>query len=169
MTLSAASPTSAASGPDHIANPLAAETVPRIKRVLVGEILDGYYELTIVETIVDAYRLEKLKIHLRKPFLTKKPSRGSAGQKYHLIFVDDQDQIVAAYAYYFVSHLSYILQPTQYAYKKDGRYCVGVGSDYSFGVRHYLLPGNWDPAVPYVEYVLPLEDWAECVGYTPPR
>ena len=70
--------------------------------------------------------------------------------------------------YYFAHRLSYVLQPTQYAYKKDGRYYIGVGPDYPTGIREHVLPGKWDSAVTYKAYVIPFSDWAECVGYTPP-
>ena len=129
---------------------------------------EGNDGLTIVETIDDSYRLGRLKARLSTRVLTKRPSAGSAGHMYYLIFLDDQDQIVAACLYYYVHTLSYILQPTRYAYKKAGHYHIGLGPDYPYGVRHYLLRGNWDSAVSYKGYVIPFADWAECIGYTPP-
>src|SRR3954469_12053931 len=90
-SLSMASP----NGPVEILNPLVPETIARVKQVVIG-LDEGRDGLTVIETIDDAYRLGRLKKRVVVPALTKRPNEGTAGHRYYLLFLNDQDQIVAA-------------------------------------------------------------------------
>jgi hypothetical protein len=145
-------------GPNTVSNPISPDVTARIRSVLVGS-LGEQNEIDVIDTIKDSYRVDKLRERLSNPTLIKKQGRGFVSRVLHLIFLDDHQKIVAAASYYFAHHQSFVLHPAWRAYERSGHYYIDTGRD--------VLPGRWDPTVDYSAYVIPFDDWAECIGYTP--
>lgn len=153
--------TSDFSGPANIANPLQADAIRRIDRVVIGE-LDPHLEngeIRVIETINDAYRLQGLKKRLTTPVLSKRSHREFVGRAYELTFLDRSGQIIASASFYRTSDLGFVLQPAKNAYERAGHYFSQHGD--------VLLPGEWKSGVDYSGYVIPFSDWNDCVGYSP--
>jgi hypothetical protein len=150
------------SGPSQMPNPLSAEIVARIARVVIGELgpdeNSNKGELRPIETITDAYRIERLKERMRVPFVSKKTYRESRRVRYQLVFIDQGGQIIASAAFYSLPERGYVLQPVKNAYERDGRYFIGGDA---------VLPGNWNSEVSYSAYAIPFPDWSDCIGYAP--
>lgn len=151
------------SGPDNIPNPLPVDAIQRTERVVIGELdadpslKDG--EIRVIETIADAFRVQRLKERLTTQVLSKKPRRGSDGRGYELIFLDPNGQVVASAGFYQAPGLGLVLHPSKHAYERDGHYFADRGDA--------VLPGDWDPNINYLGYVIPFPDWSECIGYRP--
>jgi hypothetical protein len=148
--------------PDYVRNPLPADAIKRIERVVIGEINpDGHLEngeLRVIEVINDAYRIERLRERLRVPVVSKKSYRGLAGHSYQLMFLDRSGHIVASANFYRAPELGFVLQPLKNAYERGGQYFIGGGA---------VLPGDWQSEIDYREYAIQFPDWNECVGYAP--
>jgi hypothetical protein len=148
--------------PNSVANPLRADAVTRIERVVIGEIdRDPHLEnaeLRVIEVINDAYRIERLKQRLRIPVVSKKSYHGLADHSYQLMFLDRTGHIVASANFYRVPNLGFVLRPQKNAYEKGGKYFTG---------GDVVLPGDWQSTIDYREYVIEFPDWSECIGYTP--
>ena len=150
-------------GPATVPNPLPPATVAKIKRIIVGEYAVpnvDEWEIQIIETITDPYRLTKIKEGLSGPLLHKKYRRSFVGGVYHLIFLDGEGKILAAASYYLTPKLGYVLVLSQDAVERNGRY-------YDYGFRQKKrLSANWEPNIDYRLYALAF-DWDEAIGYTP--
>ena len=150
-------------GPTQIPNPLSPDTIRRIDRVVIGELNpDSHFEkgeIRLIETINDAYRIERLKQRLSVPILSKKLDRGVVGRTYQLMFLDRNGRIVTSAGYYRVPGLGFVLQPSKHGYERDGHYFPDRGDA--------VLPGSWRPDVDYSNYVIPFSDWSEGIGYSP--
>jgi hypothetical protein len=149
-------------GPDSIANPLSAQIVKRIERIVIGE-LDSdpqleIGEIRVIETINDTYRVDHLKQRLGIPVVSKKLLGGSTGRRYGLMFLDRSGRVVACAQFYRAPDLGFVLQPVKNAYEQAGRYFIGSETP---------LPGDWQADVDYRAYVIQFPDWGECVGYAP--
>jgi hypothetical protein len=149
-------------GPDSIANPLSAQIIKRIERIVIGE-LDGNPaleagEIRVIETINDTYRVDHLKQRLGIPVVSKKSFAGSTGRRYGLMFLDRSGRVVACAQFYHAPDLGFVLQPVKNAYQKAGRYFIGSKTP---------LPGDWQTDLDYRAYVIQFPDWGECVGYAP--
>jgi anti-sigma factor RsiW len=154
---------SEAIGPNKVPNPLRHDVVRRIERVVIGEfdvdprLQNG--EMRVIETIEDAYRVERLKERLATPILSKKFRPGIARRGYELMFLDRNGQIVATAAFYRSDGPEFVLQPTKYG--------SAIGGHYFPDRRDTVLPGNWESGVDYLGYAIPFPDWRECIGYAP--
>jgi hypothetical protein len=148
--------------PDQIPNPLRADSIRQVQRVVIGEIdVDSHVqnaELRLIETINDVYRVERLKQRLSIPAVSKKFYRGLANHTYGLIFLDRDNRVVASAQFYRSTDSEVVLQPMKNAYERGGRYFMNGGA---------LLPGDWRAAVDYNQYVIPFPDWSESIGYQP--
>jgi hypothetical protein len=148
--------------PKSVANPLPADAIKRIERVVIGEIdRDPHLEnaeLRVIEIINDAYRIERFKQRLRIPVVSKKSYHGLAGQSYQLMFLDQRGRLIGSAQFYRTPDLGFVLQPLKNAYETGGRYFVGGSA---------VLPGDWQTDVNYREYVIQFPDWGECIGYAP--
>jgi hypothetical protein len=146
-----------------IPNPLRHDVVQRIERVVIGEfdvdprLQNG--EMRVIETIEDAYRIERLKERLATPMLSKKFRPGIARRGYELMFLDRNGQIVATAAFYRSGGSEFVLQPTKYG--------SAIGGHYFPDRSDTVLPGNWESGVDYLGYAIPFPDWGECIGYAP--
>jgi len=151
------------SGPTAIPNPLPADAIQRIDRVVIGELdvdrhlKDG--EIHVIETINDAYRLQRLKKRLATLALSKKSQRGLFGRAYQLMFLDRDSHVVASAGFYWSPGFGFVLQPSRYGYERDGHYFVGRGDT--------VLPGDWESGIDYVGYIIPFSDWLDGIGYCP--
>lgn len=150
------------SAPDGIPNPLRADSIRQVQRVVIGEInVDPHVqnaELRMIETINDAYRLERLRQRLSIPVVSRKSYRGLANHTYGLIFLDRDNRVVASARFYRSVDSEVVLQPIKNAYERDGRYFMNGGA---------LLPGDWRSDVDYSQYVIRFPDWSESIGYAP--
>jgi hypothetical protein len=151
------------SGPNSIPNPLRADTIRRIERVVIGELEadphlnDG--EIRVIETITDAFRVRRLKDRMATRMLSKKPRQGLIGHAYELMFLDGGGHVIASAAFYGAPGLGFVLQPSKYGYEENGRYFSGGGTT--------VLPGDWRSEIDYLGYVIFFPDWKECIGYSP--
>lgn len=151
------------SGPNNIRNPLPVDAIQRIERVVIGELdvdphlKDG--EIRVIETIADAFRVQRLKERLTTRVLSKKPRREFIGRAYELMFLDRNGHIVASAGFYHSPGLGFVLHPSKQAYERDGHYFADRGDA--------VLPGDWEPNINYFGYVIPFPDWSECIGYCP--
>ena len=147
--------------PENVRNPLPANLVAGIERVVIGELdpatKDG--EIRVIETISDAYRVEHLKRHLTTPMLSKRSRQRSSGRAYQLLFIDRGGHVVAGANFSPEPAFGFALQLSKYGYERDGRYFGGGGDA--------VLPGDWKPDINYSQYIIPFRDWIECVGYSP--
>jgi hypothetical protein len=116
-------------------------------------------EMRVIETIEDAYRIERLKERLATPMLSKKFRPGIARRGYELMFLDRNGQIVATAAFYRSGGSEFVLQPTKYG--------SAIGGHYFPDRSDTVLPGNWESGVDYLGYAIPFPDWGECIGYAP--
>ncbi len=148
--------------PDKIPNPLGRDAVQRIERVVVGELESDPHlengELRLIETINDAYRIERLKERLRIPVVSKKSYRGVAGRGYELMFLDRAGHVIASAHFGRTPGSRFVLQPRSNAYERNGRYFVGGEA---------VLPGDWQSDVDYDAYIIDFPDWQESIGYSP--
>ncbi|MGH8100233.1 MAG: hypothetical protein ACREIW_02975 [Chthoniobacterales bacterium] len=146
-----------------IPNPLRHDVVQRIERVVIGEfdvdprLQNG--EMHVIETIKDAYRIERLKERLATPTLSKKSRPGTDRHGYELMFLDRNGQIIASATFYRSGGSEFVLQPTKYGSAIRGHYFPDRSDT--------LLPGNWESGVDYLGYAIPFPDWGECIGYAP--
>src|SRR5207248_7398668 len=135
----------------QLPNPLSADVVARVARVVIGELGPNENsdngELRTIETINDAYRIERLKERMRVPFVSKKSNRETRRVRYQLVFIDQGGQIVASVAVYFLPERGYVLQPVKNAYDRDGRFFIGGEA---------VLPGNWNSHVNCCAYSIPV-------------
>ena len=146
-------------GPTTVPNPLTANTIKRIERVVIGEInVDQQSELRVIETINDAYRIERLKQRLGTPVISKETSPRPVKHDYGLVFLDRDGHVVASARFCRASDSQFVLQPLRNAYERGGRYFVGGDG---------ALPGDWRSDVDYDHYVIQFPDWSESIGYTP--
>jgi hypothetical protein len=146
-------------GPPTVPNPLSADTIKGIERVVVGEIdVDQQSELRVIETISDAYRIERLKGRLSTPIISKETNLRSAERGYGLIFLDRDGHIVASARFCRAANWEFVLRPLRNAYERGGRYFIGGA---------VALPGDWRSDVDYDQYVIQLPDWGESIGYAP--
>src|SRR5579864_3121420 len=112
------------SGPESVPNPLRPDVVQRIERVVIGE-LDPHLEngeIRVIETVNDAYRLERLKKRLTTPILSKKSHREFVRRTYELMFLDRNGDVVASAAFYQAPDFGFVLHPSKHAYQRDGHY-----------------------------------------------
>lgn len=163
-------------GPESIPNPISGAKIKEIQSVIIAswgddgmskaietsEELDAVkskreWEIKIVEVIKDPYRVAKLKNVLATSELRKK--RGFVGASYELLFLDDNGNIVAAASYFLAPKVGYVLNLTPNAFKQNGRYYYGWGTE--------RLGGNWQSAIDYRHYAIPFSAWQEAIGYTP--
>ena len=148
--------------PNYVANPLQADAIKRIERVVIGEIdPDAHLEngqLRVIEVINDAYRIERLRERLRVPVVSKKSYRGLAGHSYQLMFLDHSGHIVASANFYRTPDSGFVLRPLKNAYEKGGKYFAGGDA---------VLPGDWQSKIDYREYVIEFPNWSDCIGYAP--
>jgi len=147
--------------PNFVANPLRADAIKRIERVVIGETVDRQSEngeLRVVDVINDGYRVQRLRQRLSIPVVSKKSYRGLPAHGYELIFLDGIGDVVASAHFYRVPNLGFVLQPQKNAYRRNGRYFVGGDA---------LLPGDWRSDIDYRDYVIEFPDWSECIGYSP--
>ena len=148
--------------PDKIPNPLPSESIKRVERIVIGEInVDPHSEnaeLRMIETINDAYRVERLKQRLSIPVVSKKSYRDLANHSYGLIFLDREGHIIASARFYEAGDSQFVLQPVKNASERSGRYFIGGGS---------VLPGGWRDGVDYDQYAIQFPDWNEAIGYAP--
>jgi hypothetical protein len=129
--------------------------------VVIGE-LDPHLEngeIRVIETINDAYRLQRIKKRLTTPVLSKKSHREFVDRAYELIFLDHNGDVVASAAFYRAPGFGFVLHPSKHAYQRDGHYFPDRGDA--------ILPADWDPNINYLGYVIPFPDWSECIGYSP--
>jgi len=148
--------------PNKIPNPLRWDMIQRIERVVIGELPSDPHlengELRLIETINDAYRIERLKKRLSIPLVSKKSYKGLAGRGYELMFLDRSGRVIASAHFYRAVDSQFVLQPHKNAYERDGRYYVGGEA---------VLSGDWKNGVDYREYIIEFPDWNECIGYAP--
>ncbi|HEX4639350.1 MAG TPA: hypothetical protein VH170_07680, partial [Chthoniobacterales bacterium] len=85
---------------DRVPNPLSAQTIKRVERVVIGEInVETRFqrpELRVIETINDGYRIERLKQRLAAPAISRETKLLPMEHSYGLVFLDHQGQIVAS-------------------------------------------------------------------------
>jgi hypothetical protein len=147
---------------DRVPNPLSAETIKRVERVVIGEInVETRFqrpELRVIETINDGYRIERLKQRLAAPAISRETKLLPMEHSYGLVFLDHQGQIVASARFCRAGDSGFVLLPMKYAYEQAGRYFLGVGA---------MLPGDWRPDIDYNQYVIQFPDWVESIGYAP--
>ena len=147
---------------DQIPNPLRADSIRRVQRIVIGEINvdphDQNAELRMIETINDAYRVERLKQRLSIPVVSKKSYRGLAKHGYGLIFLDRDGQVIASARFYRSADSEFVLEPVKNAHEVGGRYFMNVGA---------VLPGEWRNGVDYDQYGIQFPDWNEAIGYAP--
>ena len=150
------------SGPERVSNPLKREAIQQIERVVIGELIDPHLqtgEIRVIETINDAYRIQRLKERLATPVLSKKSNPWTATGTYHLIFLDRYNHVVAAARFYRSPDFGFVLQPSKYGSEREKRFFVGDSGG--------ALPGAWEESVDYSNYVIPFSDWPEGIGYSP--
>ena len=147
---------------DKIPNPLPADSIRRVERIVIGEINNDprfqNAELRVIETINDVYRLERLKQRLSTPVISKKTYRGSDLHNYGLVFLDHDGRVIASARFYRIGDSQFVLQPVKNAHEDSGRYFMNGGAE---------LPGNWREGVDYNQYVIQFPDWIESIGYAP--
>jgi hypothetical protein len=150
-------------GPDEILNPIPADTVGRIERVVIGQVIadsrSNGGEIQILETINDPFRVQRLKDRLTTPALAKKSHRAPVTHTYELMFLDGGGQVLAAASFYYVPGSGFVLQPSKYGREVGGHYFINDDNP--------ALPGNWQSETDYRGYVIPFPDWGECIGYSP--
>src|SRR6202162_2494852 len=148
-------------GPEQVSNPWSGEAIRRIDHVVIGELVgenSGAGEVRIIETVNDAYRVQRLKERLTVPALSRQPETQPTDRTYTLMFVDRGGRIVAGTNFYWVANFGFVLPPLQSAYESAGRYFVGGDA---------ILPGDWKSNVNYRDYAIPFVDWQDCIGYAP--
>ena len=150
-------------GLDKIPNPIPAGAIGRIERVVIGQVAADPQstggEIQIVETIHDAFRIQRLKDRLTTPTLSKKSRPALVTATYELMFLDGSGQVLAAASFYYVPELGFVLQLSKYDRESGGHYFIRGDNA--------LLPGNWESEVDYRGYIIPFPDWSECIGYSP--
>jgi hypothetical protein len=147
--------------PDRIPNPLPADSIERVERIVLGEINDQNSqngELRMIETINDAYRVERLRQRLSIPIVSKKSYRGLAHHAYGLLFLDRDGRVIAGARFYRTADSEFVLQLVKNAHEDGGRYFMKGGA---------VLPGDWRNGVDYGQYVIEFPDWSESIGYAP--
>lgn len=147
---------------ENIPNPVPANFIQRIDRVVIGEISNGPHgeneELRTIETIKDAYRVARLKQDLGAQVVSKKSSNSMVDRCYGLVFLDPNGRIVASARFCRSANSEFVLQPVKNAYEQGGRYFIGGTA---------TLPGEWRSEIDYTQYVIQIPDWIEAIGYAP--
>jgi len=145
--------------PATVPNPLSANTIKRIERVVIGEISVGERsELRVIETINDAYRIERLKRRLSTPVISKETNPRPPEHDYGLVFLDRDGHVVAGARFCRAEDSQFVLRPLRNVYERGGRYFTG---------GDVALPGDWRSDVDYNQYVIQFPDWSESIGYAP--
>lgn len=144
---------------NQIPNPLKADSIRQVQRVVIGEInVDENSELRVIETIDDAYRIERLKRRLSAPVISREPNPRPPAHDYALIFLDRDSHIVASTRFCRAANSQFVLRPLRNAYERNGRFFFG---------RDAVLPGDWRSDVDYDQYGVEFPDWNESIGYAP--